>query len=461
MKKGLIFLLGIISFLGINTVNAEEIYLEYETNVNQIKPYIDEIGYDAINNAINENIKYYNENLAIDYPYYFISLLKSDNSLSITLTSFDNFSDYFGDYFNQTFNTYVQLIDFTYNGSNRNIKQISYNMNTNSFTETTNNISLFILNSDVKTYYPYNYYYSNFDLYYKGSILNGSCVGTGFGCLSYLSEDDILYIPYLDGSDKYYFHNANTDFLLESYYLYDGNTSLKNETYSSINLNDYSYVALSLKDYDTIPESNSSDYTNLYIKGQLCITPVYNYGQTERKDILTGTQVQGCSQYYNDFTLTRMYILKDDVKNHAIYYLKAYDTSKENYVKVDTSKFNITYITEENKDNPQVNINGKIYPTLSYDSLTDTSTKSEEEGYLPGSSCAFGDFNCYTENNADNMFNDLFDKPLDTLKSVWNSISSIFELISEFISLLPDTMQTFLYISFTIAIILGLLKIIL
>ena len=58
MRKGLIFLLSIVSFLGINKVSAEEIYLEYETNVNTIKPYIDEIGYDKLNNAINENIKY-------------------------------------------------------------------------------------------------------------------------------------------------------------------------------------------------------------------------------------------------------------------------------------------------------------------------------------------------------------------------------------------------------------------
>lgn len=465
MKKGLIFLLSIVSFLGINTVSAEEIYLEYEDNVNQIKPYIDEIGYDAINNAIKENIKYYNENLSNDYPYYFISLKEingnNESSLYVILSSFDSFSDYFLDHFEQTFDTYVRLIDFSYNGSYRNIKQIAYNFNTNEILETTYDISLFQLNSSSKVYFPYNYYYSNTDLYYKGSVLPSNPTPGTAGSFSYLNPNDILYVPYLDDSNKYSIRNANKDFMLEPYYLYDGNNSLNEETYTSINLNDYSYIALSLKDYNTIPDNNSSVYTNVYVKGQLCITPVYNYGQTERKDILTGTQVQGCSQYYNDFTLTRMYILKDDVENHAIYYLKAYDTSKENYIKVDTSKFYITYITEEKKDNPEVLINGKIYPTLSYDSLTDTSTKSEEEGYTPGVSCAIGDFNCYNKYNSENIFDEVFSSPLDFLKNIWSSVTSIFDIITEFISLLPPTMQSFLYLSFMVAVAFGLIKLIL
>ena len=463
MRKGLIFLLSIVSFLGINTVSAEEIYLEYETNVNQIKPYIDEIGYDAINNAIKENIKYYNENLANDYPYYFISFQKSpyvsDDNLYITLTALDKLDyDYFPAYFSNNFSS-----DYLLSGSYINKKQIYYNYNTNEVINTTSeyyNIALFSLSNEYKKLNPYNYYYSNFDLYYKGTMLTSE-TDTGSWSLAYLDPEDTLYFPHLDNSDKYYVHQANTDFIIEPYYLYDGNTSLNDETYASINLNDYSYVALSLKDYNTIPENNSSVYTNISVKGQLCITPVYNYGQTERKDVLTGTQIQGCTQYYNDFTLTRMYILKDDVENHAIYYLKAYDTSKENYVKVDTSRFNITYITEEKKDNPEVLINGKVYPTLPYGSLTDTSTKSEEEGYVPGVSCAVGDLNCYDKYSSENIFDEVFSSPLDFLKNIWSSVTSIFDVITEFISLLPPTMQSFLYLSFMVAVAFGLIKLIL
>lgn len=465
MKKGLIFLLSIVSFLGINTVSAEEIYLEYETNVNQIKPYIEQYGYDTINNAIKENIKYYNENLSNDYPYYFISLsvLHTANDTELTfyliLTALKDIdSDYFGNYFDQTIDTSYLLCNTSYS----DIKQISYNFQTNKIIELDSGngygwISLFDIDSDIHTYYAFNYYYSNFDLYYRGDLFPIS----GSSGLSYLNIGDTLLIPYLNDSSKHHVHKVNEKFLIEPYYLYDGNSSLNEETYTSINLNDYSYVALSLKDYNTIPENNSSVYTNISIKGQLCITPVYNYGQTERKDILTGTQIQGCTQYYNDFTSTRMYILKDDVENHAIYYLKAYDTSKENYVKVDTSRFNITYITEDKKDNPEVLINGKVYPTLPYGILTDTSTKSEEEGYVPGASCAVGDLNCYDKYSSENIFDEVFSSPLDFLKNIWSSVTSIFDVITEFISLLPPVMQSFLYLSFMVAVAFGLIKLIL
>ena len=55
----------------------------------------------------------------------------------------------------------------------------------------------------------------------------------------------------------------------------------------------------------------------------------------------------------------------------------------------------------------------------------------------------------------------LFNKPIEALKSVWNAITSIFNLITEFILLLPPTMQGFLYFSFGITLILGIIKILL
>lgn len=56
---------------------------------------------------------------------------------------------------------------------------------------------------------------------------------------------------------------------------------------------------------------------------------------------------------------------------------------------------------------------------------------------------------------------DVISSPLDALTKVKDTIVNIFNTISDFITLLPDTMQTFLYLSFSVAIILGLLKIIL
>lgn len=471
MRKGLIFLLGIVSFLGINNVSADEIYLEYDTNINEVQPYIEEIGYDKINESINKLIQHYNETLSTEYPYYIISLTTSDNTsdisddkLHVVITAFDDtgFEDYFARYFDQTFDTSYILVDYTY--SNKTI-QYEYDYDSNNISlldinDGYNYLSLFDLYGDYQRYNVYNYYYSNFDLYYRGDIIPTSTTPGTAGYLSYLKKDDILHIPNLDNPNTYSIYQANTKFLIEPYYLYDDNFSLKTDNYTTINLNEYAYVALTLKDYNTIPDDNFSLYTNIYVKGQVCITPVYNYGLTERKDILTGTQVEGCGIYSPDFILDRMYILRDDVKNHAIYYLKPYDTSKENIVKIDFSKFNITYISEENKDNPQVTINGKVYPTIPYDDLTDTSTKSEEEGYTPGNSCALGDLNCFS-NSSGLDINNLFSKPLETLETIWDTISSVFKLITEFISLLPPIMQGFLYLAFTVGISVGIIKIIL
>ena len=203
-------------------------------------------------------------------------------------------------------------------------------------------------------------------------------------------------------------------------------------------------IALSLKDYS---KTNSFDVSN-YVKGQYCLTPVYDYGLKERKEVLSGTQVERCSPYYTDYTSVRTTILDSDLKNHAIYYLKAYDTSKENKVKIDTSVFNIHYITEEDKDNPILNINGTKYSAIPFDSLTDTANKSEDEGYVSG---VVKEFN----------FSDIFSAPLDFMKGIWSSITQVFHIITEFISLLPEPLQYFFYISFMLAIILGLIKIIL
>ena len=457
MKKGLIFLLSIVSFLGINSVSASEIYLEYDTNINEIQPYIEELGYETINNAINENIKYYNENLSSDYPYYIISLNKYNDNLHVVLSAFDDsgYEDYFSRYFDQTFDTSYILINRNYTSG---VVQIEYDFDSNNISilginDGFNYLSLFDIDSSVRSYNVYNYYYSNFDLYYRGDLF----IDGWSDNLTYLSFDDTLYFPLLDDSTKYSVHQANTKFLIEPYHLYDDNDSFETEVdnYVLINLNDYSYVALSLKDYS----STETFYTNMYVKGQLCLTPIYNYGMTEKGEYYSSYQVDRCSSHYSDFTLVRTYILADDLKNNAIYYLKAYDTSKENIVKIDTSVFDITYITEETEDNPYVVVNGKSYPTIAYDSLTSSATKSEDEDYVSGASCQVGDFNCYTEYNPNNIFDDLFDKPLEMLKTVWSAILSIFNLIAAFIALLPPTMQGFLYISFGITIILGVIKV--
>lgn len=455
MKKGLIFLLSIVSFLGINTVSAKEIYLEYDTNISYVKSHIDEIGYEKINKSINELINYYNTNLSVEYSYYFISLnpiitdINGNTDFFITLTSFDQFSNYIFDHFNQIMDSYVYLIDFSYNGFYRNIKQISYNLDTNEIFEDFTNFTLFKLNSDEYSFYPYNYYYSNFDLYHRGDLLTDNA-------LTYLKPDDILYIPSYSEPSSYFNYNANSKFLIEPYYLYDDNSSLEDNRFTTINLNDYSYVIFSLKDYSERETFSSL----LYLKGQICITPVYKYGLEEKKDYISGWQSPPCTGVLQEYTSNYLTIKEEDINNHVVYYITGYDYSIDNLIKIDESTFDITYITKENENNPNVIINGKNYSILPYSSLTDTAELTEKNGLNGTFSCAKYDTDCFMDSSGIDV-ESLFTSPLETLETIWDVITSVFKLITEFISLLPPTLQAFLYLAFGVGVALGIIKIIL
>lgn len=446
MKKCLILLIGIVSIFGISTVKADtfqasSFYNRFDEGVEILDTYSDNI---------NQLISMWETNHTSEYPYYIIKYgYDIDGNLQIYLISLKTVNVALSD-------SDMQMIDYGFDRDvGVNYYSYVYYFKTNTYSDKLNGVPvIYVINSG---YYLLK---SNFiPVFYKGD----GAYSQGGQSVKY--DFDKISIPSYT-STKYNITFEPFEINLNSYLptietLRGGSYSPSDNNYVEINLNNYAYVALSLKDYTKEISNSYSEYSNVYVKGQLCATPIYNYGQTEKKDIITGSKTQACSQYYNDYELTRFYILPSDVKNHAIYYLKAYDTSKENLVKVDSKYFDISYITEEDKNNPQVSINGKVYPTLSYDQLTDTSTKSEDEGYISGVSCAVGDFNCYEEYNESNVFKDIFDKPLDALKSVWSAIINVFEIIKWFILLLPPTLQSFLYLSFMIAIILGIIKIVL
>lgn len=235
--------------------------------------------------------------------------------------------------------------------------------------------------------------------------------------------------------------------------LYDGSYQDDNLVYyQEVDLNDYAYVALSLKDYSV----SQPFTTSIYVKGQLCATPVYDYGMQEKTSYYSGYQVDRCSPYYSDFTLNRFYILQQDLDNHAIFYLKAYDTEKPNVVKVDTRIFDVTPISQANANNPSVMIDGRSYPTIPYDDLSSTATKSEEEGYISGQVQ-----NVFDVSSDSNFITNLFSNPLQALSNVWQSILTMFSLIGSFIGLLPPTLQAFLFTAFSLALIIGIIKILL
>lgn len=451
--KNLKYLLFIIPFLFLSNVKAEEInfdYLDYNDfvstpgagiysfesygeNYKKFPYYTDNL----IDNLISKLVTKWDKDYKSTYPYYFITIISypkekweqyENTSTKVYLTYFKAIPS--------NYNSFISLVNENYSN---NVKSLYISQNSEGVViegEDTAGFgsinTMFYQDENFIKYLPTFYYDSNFDLPFGlEDIYN---VKKGDEVLFTLNKQDI--IP----TFKSKFINK-TDL-----------------NYTEIDLNNYPYVALSLKDYSKTEEFNSMTY----VKGQYCLTSVYNYGLTERKDILSGTQMQRCSLYYDDYTPIRTYILKSDLENHSIYYLKAYDTSKENKIKVDTSVFNIHYITEEEKNNPIITINGKKYSTIPYNELTDTATKSEDENYNSGNSCAVGDINCTASlTNGSIKWSDIFTSPLDFLKNIWTSITQVFTLIAYFIALLPTTLQYFFYISFTLAIVLGIIKIIL
>lgn len=453
MKKLNLFLVLVVSIFLFN-IEAKAETFEYNYGFNDsyfgADNFLDFTSYfnnhyEIITRLYDMIFEEYNANYSEDYPYYHLTYFRepsynNDNKLIYTL--YVQLSAYydvpyfylFGD--NRSPVLAYNDSEYIENMSDNYIRiEAGYNLDTSTYIPAQRG-TISILPSymfNLYSFYETFYIDSNFDI----------------KLVTEREEDSIIIHDY---------RNTGTDLILkngDTFPTLFKNSNITNFNYTEINLNDYAYIALSLKNYNQEPFS-----TNVYVKGNYCLTPVYNYGMTERKDILTGTQVQRCSPYYNDYTPVRTYIIESDLKNHAIYYLKAYDTSKDNYVKIDTSVFDITYITEEKSNYPYVTIDGKTYPTIPYDDLTDTSTKSEDDGYNSGTSCAVGDFNCMTSSST-SSFSDLFDKPLEVLKSIWSSITSVFSLITYLISLLPSEMATFLYLGFTLAIVIGLIKIIL
>lgn len=437
MKKYLIIGLSIISSLFfVSNVKAEDItsrdYYLFENESTFYNNF--DYSTEFIDTFSKQLIAKWEKDYKKDWPYYYISIARVYNNDSvdfsirlgmlkaIPIVSADNDAIFkFGTWTAESV-TYPgffmnfkdsSLVSETY----ANINGIAYlswvSCSTGGFLNQcpTENIAY--------NYYLFSYYDSNFDM------------------LSRLGYT--LVVKDLDGTKLFSFDNGG---IIPTYK--DIFVDKVEENYVEVDLNSYPYIILSLKDYSKTEEFSAINY----VKGQYCLTSVYNYGSTEKKDIIEGSKNKRCSLYYDNYTPIRTYILNSDLKNNAIYYLKAYDTTKENKVKIDTSVFNIHYVSEEEKDNPIITINGKKHTPKSYDELTDTATKSEDENYADGASEKF-------------TFSDIFTAPLEFLKTIWNSITQFFQVINQFISLLPETLQAFLYMSFMLAIILGLIKIIL
>lgn len=424
--KQLKYLLLILPFLFIGSVKAESVEFDYSfssgyfnvENYSEFETFLNDNA-DIITSLYEYTFEKYNSDYSISFPYYLIQLLYQNNSLEFALLATDS-PLYLKPGLNGTFLEDGEVLN---QGSSRCVVlSSSYSFEDNMYI--TNPVGNFF---NTPSHYAFqgSYFYEVFFM------------DSNYDLKIYTDYDNIIIHNYRDINSDYIINSGDT------YPTYYKNGISTNKQLVEVNLNDYAYVALSLKDYN-----QNSFSSQVYAKGNYCITPVYNYGMTERNEILSGTKVERCSPYYETYTPIRTYITDSDLNNNAIYYLKAYDTSKDNYVKIDTSIFDITYVTEENKYDPYVMINGKSYPTIPYDSLTDTATKSEDEGYVSGAVEEFS-------------FSDIFTAPLEALKDIWQAVISFFAMITEFLALLPAPLQGFLFTSFTLAIVLGLIKILL
>lgn len=448
MKKYLIIGLSIISSLFfVSNVKAETKEFEYgifdsenyvigtgvysyQTYFDNFKEY-DNFSFDLIENKIKDLIKIWEDKYKNEFPNYFISIRSYPK---VSFSTYSNMStqylrimliyskyipisvNQFGDCFKQA-SSDIGMI-FVDSGSDFEFSSVSYDY---SFSDLNIFDDYNLSNSGVKSVYLSTLYYdSNFDLPFglEDTIYNVK------------KENDILFTL----SNK-------TDVVPTYKDKFVDKTDLN---YVEVDLNSYPYIILSLKDYSKTEEFSTINY----VKGQYCLTSVYNYGSTEKKDIIEGSKNKRCSLYYDNYTPIRTYILNSDLKNNAIYYLKAYDTTKENKVKIDTSVFNIHYVSEEEKNNPIITINGKKHTPKSYDELTDTATKSEDENYADGASEEFS-------------ITDIFSAPLEFFKKIINAISEFNGLIKELFSFLPDEFLAFILAAFALLVVVAIVKILL
>ena len=203
---------------------------------------------------------------------------------------------------------------------------------------------------------------------------------------------------------------------------------------TTVNLDDYEYVILNLKDYNQTKAFN----TNLKVKGMIGITPIYNFGQTE-KDVITDR----CNLSYEDYTDYRFSILKQDLQNDAVYIVKSCEEGSS--FKFDNTIFDVTYVTADNVDDPVVTIGGKDYHTIPFKNLTNSANKNEEENYVPGESKKLN-------------LSDIVSNITNTVSSFWDSIVNFMGLVTKFFNTLPIEIKGVAITTFSMACMIALIK---
>lgn len=380
----------------------------------------------------NEIKKEYNDNYSSDYPYWTLSVDIISNgsddfnlySLILRMRLSDNENYVHHTFASDTYNSKLlwnKYQDGTY-----------YNISTSSRTACSkSDPSISSLVSFSKFNSTSSWYYTFLSLFETNTTYDLT-IGQPFSDDGYLTFNiyDInsnLKATYTS-DDKY------------PIYYSDGYDSSSSSNYTTVDLSKYHYVLLNLKDYS----KKEAFSTNLQVKGMVGITPIYNYGTTAKDDVMGNKIEDRCNLSYKDYTDHRLYILKSDLENKAIYAIKGCEDNS--LFKFDNTLFDITYVTDDNIDDPIVTIDGKEYHTIPYNQLPSTATKNEEENYVPGESKELS-------------FSEIADNVTDTLSSVWSSIITFMNLFTKFFNTLPVEIRVISISTFTTACILGIIKI--
>lgn len=412
MKKIILTLLLIVFM--IPSVNAETGVLSYENFDFWI-----ENKEDFENKAISLT-EYYNNNLSNYYDYYILSFNTNLNDLVMYVTNDYGFdSTRTGD--GQTFYYMevardIKTYQISENIVTEYISMSGYSIANNYFTYTKDNIF-----SNIKLYYD-----TNINSLYNLTLIKATYTNFNYNynslAITNIYNDSIIVkdgepFPKIRNLLKY---NSFSDYIT-------------NNNISEVNLNNYDYVILNLKDYS----KKEAFETKFQVKGMIGITPVYNYGQAEKTDI-----TDRCNASYTDFTDYRFFVLKNDIINNAVYYVKACEENST--FRFDNTIFDITYITADTENDPVISVGGVEYQTIPFNKLSTTANSNEDNNYIPGESGS--------------SLTDIVDNASDFTSDIWNAISSFMSLVTKFFNTLPEEFRIISISGFSILITIAIIK---
>lgn len=441
MKKYLLTLLTLFVVLAPNVkADTFSVSCDYSNNYSYL---FEKYGQDNIIDLANKMYSLYTSKYKDSYPFYYINLFSYDNSskVYVSMRLFDsakvNWCSGGGCYVTDT-------DDYSVSSTNYFVVISTYNFNNSSFEFVqTKEFTDFTAETSVADF-------SYLKVKFNGSINNSSSLPshvTSATCmieLPFYSNLNVSFISnkYVDefklqdkpGSTTYTVLNkTTTSYLFKDYSRFIDGIDSPADNFTTVNLDDYEYVILNLKDYNQDKAFN----TNLKVKGSIGITPIYNFGQTE-KDVITDR----CNLSYKDYTDYRFSILKQDLQNNAIYIVKSCESGSS--FKFDNTIFDVSYVTADNVDDPVVTIGGKDYHTIPFKNLTNSANKNEENNFVPGES-GFS-------------LTDVVSNISKYVSSFWDSIVNFMGLVTKFFNTLPIEIKGVAITTFSMACMIALIK---